>query len=102
MLIPFFKQKQGSGARLTQGFDGKYYLKPSAQVWRFSGKPNGYDLGKVIKPRTTFAMKKEQHPSCPSHKPGKDDQEAEVQRLKHNNKKGDRLRREPITQRVVS
>jgi len=30
MLIPFYKQKQGSGTRLTQGFAGKYYLKPKA------------------------------------------------------------------------
>ena len=30
MLIPFFEQKQGGGARLTQGFGGKYYPKQTA------------------------------------------------------------------------
>ena len=62
MLIPFFKQKQGSGARLTQGFGGKYYPKRTAEVWRFSRQTEWPDLGKVFKPRTTFAMKKNQLP----------------------------------------
>lgn len=63
MLIPFFKQKEGDGARFTQGFGGKYYPKPMVQVWRFPEQTERHRPWGKHKPRTTFAMKKEQHPS---------------------------------------
>ncbi len=63
MLIPFCSKIRVAGQGLHKVLAEKIQPEALCRCGDFPDKPLGSDLGKADKPRTTFAYKKEQHPS---------------------------------------